>query len=78
VLGWEPLYRGACIALPSSKGTYTMCSGLHTLTLRSTRHRVIAYGVAATDEDSMAKAMCRKEAANLDTKGMDGCSKSFF
>jgi hypothetical protein len=36
---------------------------------RSTRHGLGADGCEATDEDSLAKAMRRKAASNLDTSG---------
>ncbi|KAM0917751.1 hypothetical protein ACQ4PT_009198 [Festuca glaucescens] len=62
------LEGGPASPLPSSKGTQPMYTGLQTPTRRSTRHRVAADGAVATDEDSMAKAMHRKAAANLDTK----------
>jgi hypothetical protein len=45
---------------------------------RSTRHGLTADGASVTDEDSIAKAMRRKAAVNLDNGGMNGSSKSFL
>jgi hypothetical protein len=45
---------------------------------RSARHPVDADGSAASDEDTMMKAMRRKAAKNLDFSGMDSSSSSFI
>jgi hypothetical protein len=45
---------------------------------RSARHGVGIDGAAATDEDSLAKAMHRKEETNLDFSGTVKSSKYFF
>jgi hypothetical protein len=45
---------------------------------RNNRHGVGPDGGAATDEDTMAKAMGRKAASNLDFSGINKCTKSFL
>jgi hypothetical protein len=68
--------RSSPTPLPSSVATPVQ--GATTPSRRSTRHVMGADGSAATDEDSMTKAMRRKAAVNLDDPGTSGCSKSFL
>jgi hypothetical protein len=52
--------------------------GAVTPSRRSTRHGIGLNGATASDEDSLAKAMRRKTAANLDFAGINKSSKSFL
>jgi hypothetical protein len=45
---------------------------------RSMRKVTTTDGAAASDEDSMSRAMTRKAASNLELAGTNPCSKSFL
>jgi hypothetical protein len=69
---------GPTAPLPPSRDAHVSRDGMVTPSRRSARHGIGADGAAVTDEDSMAKAMCRKATVNLDSQGMHSSSKSFL